>query len=84
MPSLRISVFVTRESQANSITRKQAHEKSVSESSSNATLVSGLNDLLEKTSPRFSISFLGNQRPSISEVVEDFMERTVSEQWWQC
>ena len=78
MPSLRISVFVTRESRAASIPREHGYKESASESSSESCSSRGLDNLLEKTSPAFSITFLSDHRPSIAEVVDDFMDRSAS------
>lgn len=74
-PSLRIRIFITRESQADTATHEHVHDKSVSHTSSGSSLERTASELVEVDSPRFNVTFLGDHHPSIAEVVGDFMER---------
>lgn len=57
------------------MSRENIHDKSVSEVSTHSIYESGLNGLLEMSSPGFGITFLGDRHPSSTEIVDDFMER---------
>lgn len=78
-PSLRMSIFITRESQASSdesLTEKErVLIKSSSSSSSSSTQGEPLDELMQQCCQRFRVLFLGDHRPSVAEVVHDFMER---------
>jgi NAD(P)H-flavin reductase len=77
-PSLRIKIFITRESQSNAPVKESKRDKDVSEASSGSSQERREDELLEINSPRFSIEFLGDHHPSVAEVVDDFMERSAN------
>lgn len=80
MPGLRIRIFVTREGRHSRVldTEKQiqneARSKQVSSSACSSASQESLSLLTEEN--RFQISYLGDHHPSISDVVNDFMERS--------
>lgn len=79
-PSLRMNIFITRESQAFSdaslkgkVTEK-APTKDFSEESTSSLGSGVLSDLLDQCCPRFRLLFLGDRHPSVAEIVDVFME----------
>lgn len=78
-PSLRMNVFITRESQASSdesLTEKERILiKSSSWSNSGSTEGEALDELMQQCCQRFRVLFLGDHHPSMEDVVNDFMER---------
>ena len=77
-PSLRIKIFITRDCQATATTKRHVREKDVSEASSGSSPERNEAELLKISNPRFSITFLRDHHPSIAEVVDEFMERSVN------
>ena len=81
-PSLRMNIFITRESMAASDATLKANaldEKDLDKGAvelSTSSMGSGvLSDLLDRCCERFTLLFLGDHHPSVAEVVDDFMER---------
>ena len=77
-PSLRISIFVTRERDTSGVATEKANSKQAPKVSA-----SSLDDMesavvREANSARFVCRFLDDHHPSIHELVEDFMERSSS------
>ena len=80
-PSLRMSIFITRESLAScdeSLTEKEkVLIKSSSWSSSGSTEGEALDDLMQQCCQRFKVLFLGDHHPTMDEILGDFVERAV-------
>lgn len=80
-PSLRVSIFVTRETNGNAMS-KTAHSSDdekgasvlTSSKASSSSQSSNENDLTSATD-RFNITYLGDHHPAMSEIVGDFMDR---------
>lgn len=78
-PSLRMNIFITRESETSSeksLTEKErVLIKSSSWSSSGSTEGEALEELMQQCCRRFKVLFLGDHHPSVEEVVSEFFER---------
>jgi NAD(P)H-flavin reductase len=77
IPSLRVQIFVTRESEHRSITKAEKSDEAASSSESPSVSID-LENLLADGHERFSVTCLRDHHPSMLEVVNNFVERSES------
>lgn len=70
---LRISIYISRESMSEKTRVKE--RENVLESSISSLSSNELDDLLAVQDPRFSVTFLRDHHPSVSDMLVDFQER---------